>query len=761
MASALIIPGVQVRALFEPSPVLPGATGILGVVGVVDKGPLEPTQVGNFGEFLEVFGEASRYSMPEVRNAFANGVSRVVVARTAPGRGQKASMELTDDDGEKVAVLEARAEGAWGNRLSVRVQQVRSLSGQGVKFVKLEVLSDGTVVETFDNLVSDETSPNYFFDVINSRSRVLVAVDPLFLKGLPRAAAATELADSESRAAFANLTAGNTDVVHAEAKRAGRSGNQTSVRVTDGKAGLVLTGANNAASVDIRARAAGSTGTDIRVSVTPAGPDSINIVVTPGQGAPRTHGPFKTVDELVTDFQNDPDVEAVANGSALPATMQATALKRRVDVSVITEGRDTALYERLETVADIVAISDPVAAFTAVNNATQLPDANDGLSFTGGRNKGAALALPGDASDDPLLELVPVPGVRGKLSVTIDRGTSSIDNSTAVANLNVFVDAELSETFTNVTMDPDDENYLPEVLHSSGLIRAFDLIARSKTTSLPANMVRSRTLTGGVSPLPDDYQDALDRLESEESVDLVIASAGSQLNDAGIRTVQQAVVAHCTKMADIARNRIGIGSVTAAENNNVNAMLDHANDVRSDHFILTAPAGTEGAMAGLLGLQDFFQSPTFKTIAAPGVAPGTYTDSQLEKLIQGNVAVINSRRNLGNIVVKGLLTSGRQINVQRTANKSVREVKAISDKYIGLLNNEGTRNALLQQITAMFLQMERDGAIVPSVDGKDPAFAVNVYSTEADFANGIVRIDVAVRPVRAIDYIYATILVKN
>ena len=64
-------------------------------------------------------------------------------------------------------------------------------------------------------------------------------------------------------------------------------------------------------------------------------------------------------------------------------------------------------------------------------------------------------------------------------------------------------------------------------------------------------------------------------------------------------------------------------------------MLDHANDVRSDHFVLTAPTGMEGAMAGLLGLQDYFQSPTFKTVAAPACPPASYTDSQLEKLITG------------------------------------------------------------------------------------------------------------------------------
>ena len=157
--------------------------------------------------------------------------------------------------------------------------------------------------------------------------------------------------------------------------------------------------------------------------------------------------------------------------------------------------------------AGIVAISDPVVSFTAINSATQLPGASDGLVLSGGRNKGAALPLAGDATDDALLELVPAPGVKGKLSVTVTRGTSSIDNSSAVANLNVFLDAELTETFTNVTMDPDDQNYLPEVLRSSGLLRALDpwCGARHRASS---HMVRPKTLTGGVSRC-DDYQDAL------------------------------------------------------------------------------------------------------------------------------------------------------------------------------------------------------------------------------------------------------------
>lgn len=760
MPSPLTIPGVQVRTQFEVTPALPGATGILGVVGVADRGPVEPTPIGSFGEFLETFGQGSRYTMPEVRTALANGVLTVFVARIAPGRGQKARLTLKDDDGEDVAILEARAEGKWAEQIGVRVEQVKTTGG-AVKYVNVETSMGGVAIDRLDNLVMDEESPSYFFDAINERSRVLIAFDPLFEKGLPDAIAQTQFADGESRAAFATLKAAATDVIRAEAKRAGRAGNQISVEVTEGNAARRFDGAAAAPSIEVRARKAGPEGAQLRAAVQGASPTTVNLVITPPTGPARSIGPAASVADLVQAAAADPDVEVISQGDVLPAAQAQVPLERRVDVSVFTEGRDTRRYTGLVSTSDIAAISDPGVAFSIVGGATTLPGPDQGTPLTAGRNKGPALELTGAASDEPLVELVPAAGVAAPLAISVTQSVAP-PSPQPVATLTVFANGELVETFGNLTLDPDDPSYLPETLaSSSAFVRAHDLFLRSRTTSFPRALSRPVKLTGGASPTADDYGEALDRLEGAEEVDLVIGSVANQLTDTEVRTVHQAVVAHCTKMADVARNRIGLGSVTASESAQVSAILDHGDDVRSDHFILSAPARSEAALAGLLGRQDYFESPTFKTISSLDAPAGTYTDSQLTQLINGNIAVVNERRRLGTIVVKGLLTSGRQINVQRTANKAVRDVKATADKYIGLLNNEVQRNALKQQITALLLQMERDGALVKSTDGKSAAFTADVYSTQADFANGIVRIDIAVRPVRAIDFVYATILVRN
>lgn len=763
MASTLIIPGVQVKTVFEPSSALPSVTGVLGVVGVADMGPLEPTPVGGMSEFLSTFGAGSRYSMPEVKTAFANGVSQIFVARTDPNRGQKAALDLSSDGTTKMMTLTARAEGAWGNQIGVQVAQVPTLGGTGTKYVNLTLFLGGKPIETFNNLVLDEESPDYIFDRINVGSRLVTATDPLFATALPSAVDAAPLQDAPARAAFLTLKSGATDVLRADAKATGNRGNQIGIRIIDAEAGILMAGAGGAPSLDLRARRAGPDGTNIRVSVVPSGASAVSLVVTAPPAAPRTLGPFDTMDALKAALAADADVQATLLGTALPVPLPATPLARRINLDVVVEGADTRRYPNLASLDAIQAIADAQIAFTKVGPAVDLPDADSkGAPLTGGRSKGPALFLSGDAGPAPLLEIVPVSAAAGApLAITLTRGVSSLDHATGVVNLSVLADGVEVETYPDLTMDPDDPRYVPAALAASARVRAHDLFVRSRASSFPAHMARPALLKGGSSPLPDDYQAALDRLESADVVDLVIASVANQLDDAGIRAVHKAVVGHCQKMADVARNRIGLGSATTAENGKVAQILDHANDVRSEAFILSAPAGSEAALAGLLARQDYFQSPTYKTIADLDADETPFTDSKLEQLILGNVVAIARRRVLGLIVVKGLLTSGRQISVQRVANKSVRDVKAICDNYIGLLNNDGARNALRQQITALFLQMERDGAIVPSTDGKDPSFTVAVYSTQADFANGIVRVDIAIRPVRAIDYIYATILVKN
>jgi hypothetical protein len=766
MPSALTIPGVQIRTVFEPAPVLPGATGILGVVGVTDRGPLAPTSFGSFDEFLSIFGPGSRHTLPEVRQAFTNGVSLCVVARTAPGGpAKKASTVLLDEDGDQVIRFDARAEGAWGNRISVRVNPVRTLSGRGVRYVDVEVLLDGAVREAWPGLVMDPANPNDLFAVINDRSALITAIDPAFETMPPKPIQLTPLTPSAtSRASETTLKHGPDDVVRVVAKDAGPGGDRIGVGVVEARAGLTFQGADHAPSFQVVARETGDAGTAIKAAIAADPADAAKRVlrIVPESPATARETSFGSVKELVTAMAADPDVEVVSLGKGLPEVADARALRARVDVVTRMEGRDTTIHPAVDSLAALAAIADdPLVTFATIGAAKALPDGGQARFLAGGSAAGQrVLSLPGEGGPAPLVALLAIAPPDKVVQVKLD--TALAEDGVAAVDLTVFDGEKAVERYPGVTMDPDHPRYLPRAVAGSAYIRAEDLFIPVNTTSLPAAIDSPRSLSGGTSPDVEAYQDALDRLEMAEEVDLVIASVANQLEDpAAIRSVHQRVVAHCTKMADVARNRIGLGSVTPDEALDPALILDHADDVRSDHFVLTTPAGSEGAFAGMLGLQEYFQAPTFKTVSALGVPAGQYSDAQLTRLVQGNVVVINERRGLGIIVIKGILTSGRQINVQRTANKAVRDVKAICQKYIGLLNNDGARIALKQQIIAALSVMERDGALVPSTDGTSPAFGVAVFSTQADFANGIVNVDIAVRPVRAIDYIYGRILVQN
>ncbi|HUI01886.1 MAG TPA: phage tail sheath subtilisin-like domain-containing protein [Nitrososphaerales archaeon] len=310
------------------------------------------------------------------------------------------------------------------------------------------------------------------------------------------------------------------------------------------------------------------------------------------------------------------------------------------------------------------------------------------------------------------------------------------------------------ESFDNLTMKPGTELSLVDFLNkNSKLVAAEDLKAN---LDFPANnpVDVEVNLSGGVSqpPTKDDYQKALEMLEMEPEVDAVYAC------DSWDPAVHAMVDAHCKNMSTDCKNRIGFGTV--GPNEPVDDILKRVDVLASDRFVIAAPYGIGGAVAGLISKLSYWESPTFKALTGIANIEHRYTPSEQMKLISNGILPVDAVRGRGLIVVKGITSSKEQISVMRVADHAVRGVKNVADNFIGTLNNDRGRTALREALAGFLTGMEKEGSLVPSVDGKSPAFLVDVYSSQTDFAQGIVRADVAVRPVRAMDYIYATLTVE-
>jgi hypothetical protein len=292
---------------------------------------------------------------------------------------------------------------------------------------------------------------------------------------------------------------------------------------------------------------------------------------------------------------------------------------------------------------------------------------------------------------------------------------------------------------------------LGETLERSGIVAVDKTVAQEWPTE------GDYTITRGEDAPPEAYTTALTRLEGESDVDMVLASVPPETSALKLAKIYGDVIAHCNKMSTDCKGRIGFGQVPLGSD--IEASKQLASNLVSDRFVLVAPNGVVGAVAGKVGGLPYFHSPTFKAVSGIGALESIAVEQQ-RGLLTGNVVPVVLERGKGVIILRGLTTDGDQISVRRVADYSVRVMKMVGDLFIGLLNNADGRSALKQKLVAELLQMEKDGAIVPSTDGKDPSHKVEVYSSQTDFAKGIVRVNMAVRPVRAIDYIYATITIQ-
>ncbi len=342
------------------------------------------------------------------------------------------------------------------------------------------------------------------------------------------------------------------------------------------------------------------------------------------------------------------------------------------------------------------------------------------------------------------------PGEMGnKIEVGVMKGAA--DGSVAIQ----VTDGTAFEVFDNLLPDKKSDQYLVEVLgNRSKLVTASDLRTAKDAKAAKDLALGETLLSGGLTAQPQlkDYEQALEMLEMEEDIDMVCAA------DSWDSSVHALVDAHCQNMSKDAKNRIGIGTV--GPNEKVEDIIKRTSVLASDRFVLVAPYGVSGAVAGLISKLNYYDSPTFKALTGISDLEKRYTPSQLMELLKAGVLPLEARRGRGIIVEKGITTSKEQIGVMRIADHAVRAAKNVAENFIGTLNTAGGRTALREKLTETFLTMVREESIVPSVDGKSPAFLVDVYSSQLDFAQGIVRVDLAVRPVRAMDYIYATINVQ-
>lgn len=421
----------------------------------------------------------------------------------------------------------------------------------------------------------------------------------------------------------------------------------------------------------------------------------------------------------------------------------------------------------LETFPDLqVAPGQPDDLFDAINQRSNYVIASDpGFSRVSPRE--GTYAFTDQASQINVPE--PSPGARNVLQLRPAAEADPTGLSVVIAAgqggaaiVRVF-QRGLQEEYTDLVMDPDSDRYLPYVLANESRLIRFTPLSSRETNRMPAATAQPAEFTDGESPTVAQYQTAIDRLADDPRVDLVLASVEPGRATGEVRQIHQALSAHAVAMAESAAPRIAFGSITASESEDLDQIREHSALVRSRRFVLVAPPGAEGAVAGLVGRLNPQDSPTFKPVPLFGIPPARYRESALNRLLSSstNLLVVQERVGRGVVVLRGLDTSGDQISVTRVADIAIRETKAISENFIGQLNTAEARLALKQQIIATFTRMEREGALVPSTDGTDPAFLVDVYSTQLDFAQGIVRIDIAIRPVRSIDFIYATIRVKN
>lgn len=239
----------------------------------------------------------------------------------------------------------------------------------------------------------------------------------------------------------------------------------------------------------------------------------------------------------------------------------------------------------------------------------------------------------------------------------------------------------------------------------------------------------------------------------ENDIINIVLMAGKDAGSASL------LAAHLKKTSENKRERIGVLGATGVEATDKN--------VASDRIILASPgikaktfdsktqkevqvdlpsSYMAAAVAGLMASLPVQSSPTNKVLAIAGLTD-IYNSGKLEKLVQNRVLAIEQRE--GYRVVKGITTATNtawhQITTRRIVDYAIYGVRSGCNPYIGKLNNERVRNAMKATLDAFLTRMVNDEALIN--------YELDVSATRAEQIQGIVQVNMTLRPTFSIDFI--------
>lgn len=179
-------PGVFIQEVPLPQTVAlaDNGTAVGALVGVLPQGPVSPTLISSWPQFVNTYGSYSN-EYPTTFAAysfFANGGRNVLVNRVLGNGTLSASVTLQDKDAaaEDALTVYAVNPGTWGNNLSVQV-----VEGVGNRFslivysapTSAVAAADSNVLEQFNDLTMDKDDPRYVVPTVNALSSFIRVAD--------------------------------------------------------------------------------------------------------------------------------------------------------------------------------------------------------------------------------------------------------------------------------------------------------------------------------------------------------------------------------------------------------------------------------------------------------------------------------------------------------------------------------------------------------------------------------------------------------